>query len=190
MRVIAGEFRSRRLLSVPGLDTRPTADRLRESLFNILAPRIHGAVFADLYAGTGAVGIEALSRGASQVIFVERGRAALAAIRENVRSLGAEARVEIRQGRVSAMIDRLADRIGGGIVFLDPPYDQEAEYDLALERIGALARERMPVLIVAQHSPKLALKEVYGLLRRTRVVKQGDNALSFYEPGVPLKPEE
>jgi 16S rRNA (guanine966-N2)-methyltransferase len=88
MRVIGGEFRHRRLASVPGLDTRPTPDRLRESLFNILAPRIEGAVFADLYAGTGAVGIEALSRGASKAIFVERGRAAVQAIRENVRSLG------------------------------------------------------------------------------------------------------
>src|SRR6202040_1624611 len=112
MRVIGGEFRSRVIKSVPGLDVRPTPDRLRESLFNILAPRIQGAVFADLYAGTGAVGIEALSRGASKAIFVERGRAALQAIRENVRSLGVADRAEIRPGKVTAMIDRVINQIG------------------------------------------------------------------------------
>jgi 16S rRNA (guanine966-N2)-methyltransferase len=177
MRVIGGEFRSRRLVSVPGLETRPTPDRLRESLFNILAPRIEGAVFADLYAGTGAVGIEALSRGASKVIFVERGHAALAAIRENVRSLGAAARTEIRPGKVTAMIDR----IQADIVFLDPPYDQEQEYELVLEKLAAQPPPLAPGLVIAQHSARLVLKEAYGLLRRTRIVKQGDNALTFYE---------
>ena len=90
MRVIGGEFRSRALKSLPGLDVRPTPDRLREALFNVLAPRIEGVVFADLYAGTGAVGIEALSRGAAKAIFVEQKHAAVRAIRENLRSLGIE----------------------------------------------------------------------------------------------------
>jgi 16S rRNA (guanine966-N2)-methyltransferase len=215
MRVIGGEFRSRRLVSPPGLDTRPTPDRLRETLFNILAPRIEGAVFADLYAGTGAVGIEALSRGASRVIFVERGHAAIEAIRENVRSLGATARAEIRQGKVSATIDRVIDPLQPVIVFLDPPYDAEQEYETAFEKLAAIFADRpamddvppeldagrsqalldasqkpallagqRPALIVTQHSTRLALKEAYGPLRRTRVLKQGDNALSFYE--VPL----
>ena len=84
MRVIAGEFRSRRLKSIPGAATRPTPDRLRETLFDILAPRIEGATFLDAYAGTGAVGIEALSRGAAHAFFLERNRAALEAIRENL----------------------------------------------------------------------------------------------------------
>ncbi len=210
MRVIGGEFRSRRLVSPPGLDTRPTPDRLRETLFNILAPRIEGAVFVDLYAGTGAVGIEALSRGASKVIFVERGHAAIEAIRENVRSLGATARAEIRQGKVSATIDRVIDPLQPVIVFLDPPYDAEQEYETAFEKLAAIFADRpatdgvppeldaglitgqrpdliagqRPALIVTQHSTRLALKEAYGPLRRTRVLKQGDNALSFYE--VPL----
>ena len=99
MRVIGGEFRSRALKSVPGLDVRPTPDRLREALFNILAPRIAGAVFADLYAGTGAVGIEALSRGAARAIFAEAGRAAIGVLRENLKSLGLERRAELRQGK-------------------------------------------------------------------------------------------
>src|SRR5580693_6500219 len=100
MRIIAGVYRSRKLKSIPGLDTRPTPDRLREALFNVLAPRIAGTVFAALYAGTGAVGIEALSRGASRAIFVEQSRAAVDIIRENLRSLGLEARSQVRQGRV------------------------------------------------------------------------------------------
>src|SRR5581483_7983455 len=88
MRVIGGEFRSRRLLSVPGLDVRPTPDRLREALFNVLAPRIEGTVFLDAYAGSGAVGIEALSRGARQVILIEKNAAALKVIETNLASLG------------------------------------------------------------------------------------------------------
>ena len=182
MRVIAGEFRSRRLASAPGLDTRPTPDRLRESLFNILAPRISGAVFIDLYAGTGAVGIEALSRGASRAIFVERAHAALEALRENVRTLGLNARAEIRPGKVTAMIDRIvnpnADPNAAAIVFLDPPYEMQQEYDIVLGRLA----EDPPALVIAQHSIRLALKEQYGPLRRTRTLKQGDNALSFFEP--------
>src|SRR5258707_685400 len=101
MRVIGGEFRSRALKSLPGLDVRPTPDRLREALFNILAPRIAGAVFADLYAGTGSVGIEALSRGAARAIFIEQKHAAVRVIRENLKTLGVEARAEVYHMRVT-----------------------------------------------------------------------------------------
>ena len=176
MRVIAGEFRSRVLQSVPGQATRPTPDRLRESLFSIIAPRIEGAAFLDLYAGTGAVGIEALSRGAAKAIFVESDRTAAAAIRENLRSLGIENRAEIRQGRVTQTIPRL--ELSHAIVFLDPPYALEAEYPAALEQLG----KRAPGLVIVQHSPRMKLEERYGALGRARVVKQGDNVLSFYQP--------
>jgi len=172
MRVIGGEFRSRAIKSLPGLDVRPTPDRLREALFNILAPRIEGAIFADLYAGTGAVGIEALSRGAARAIFVEQKYAAVKAIRENLRSLGIEGRAEVRQGRATAMIPR----VEAGIVFLDPPYALENEYTAALDLLG----ENPPPLVIAQHPPRLKLAESYGALHRTRLVKHGDNTLSFY----------
>ena len=99
MRVIGGEFRSRVLKSLPGLDVRPTPDRLRESLFSILAPRLSGALFADLYAGTGAVGIEALSRGAQRAIFVEHSPASVEVIRANLKSLGLEHRSRVWQGQ-------------------------------------------------------------------------------------------
>src|SRR2546430_11722105 len=121
MRVIAGEFRSRRLKSIPGGATRPTPDRLRETLFDILMPRIEGATFVDAYAGTGAVGIEALSRGAAHAFFLERNRAALEAIRENVATLGLERRSTVVAGPVLLTIERQR----ASIVFLDPPYDQE-----------------------------------------------------------------
>src|SRR5574337_687564 len=101
MRVIAGEFRSRKLKSLAGLTTRPTPDRLRESLFNIRAPRVAGATFIGAYAGTGAVGIEALSRGADRAIFIEKNRAAVEVIRDNLRSLGVENRAEVFTGKAS-----------------------------------------------------------------------------------------
>ena len=129
MRVIGGEFRSRRLKSVPGLATRPTPDRLRETLFNILAPRIGGAVFVDAYAGTGAVGIEALSRGAARCVFVENGRRAVEAIRENLHLLGIEGRGSVVAGKVVAAMGWLE---APDILFLDPPYEMEGEYGAAL----------------------------------------------------------
>jgi len=174
MRVIGGEFRSRVLKSVPGLDVRPTPDRLRESLFNILAPRIAGVVFADLYAGSGAVGIEALSRGASRVIFAEANRAAVNVIRQNLKTLEIEARTQVLQGRATTLLGG----IRADIVFLDPPYDLAAEYETALVKLGA----QPPKLVIAQYSVRLKLAESYGALRQTRVLRQGDNCLSFFSP--------
>jgi 16S rRNA (guanine(966)-N(2))-methyltransferase RsmD len=172
MRIIAGEFRSRVLKSIPGAATRPTTDRLRGTLFDILAPRIAGATFLDAYAGTGAVGMEALSRGAVHAFFLERSRAALEAIRRNVASLGVEARATVVAGPVLVTLPRQhAD-----IVFLDPPYELEGEYAAVLELLG----ENPPAIVAVQHSVRFALGEVYGALRRTRIVKQGDNALSFF----------
>jgi 16S rRNA (guanine(966)-N(2))-methyltransferase RsmD len=170
MRVIGGEFRSRRLKSIPGLSTRPTPDRLRETLFNVLAPRIQGAVFVDAYAGTGAVGIEALSRGAARCVFVEIARRAVDAIRENLHALGIEDRASVVAGKVAAALARQT----ADIVFLDPPYEMEGEYRAALEQANA-------ALVVAQHSVRFDPGDAHGALRRTRVLRQGDNALSFYE---------
>jgi len=172
MRVIGGEFRSRALKSLPGLDVRPTPDRLREALFNVLAPRVAGATFADLYAGSGAVGIEALSRGASKAIFVEQSHAAVRVIRENLRELGIGTRAEVFHGRAAAMLSK----IDADIVFLDPPYRLEREYESVLTLLG----ENPPPLVIAQHAPRLKLEENYGALHRTRVLRHGDNALSFY----------
>jgi len=174
VRVIGGEFRSRRLKSIPGLDTRPTPDRLRETLFDILGSRIEDAVFLDAYAGTGAVGIEALSRGAARAIFIERSKNAAKVIQENLASLGIENRALLVQASVAPAVKNHA----ADIVFLDPPYEREAEYASALSALG----ENPPPLVVVQHSVRFVPADSYGLLRKTRALKQGDNALAFYAP--------
>ena len=178
MRVIGGEFRSRLLKSLPGLDVRPTPDRLREALFNVLAPRIQGAVFADVYAGTGAVGIEALSRGAARAIFVEQDRRALNVIRANLRSLGLEDRAQVLQGRAMALLPA----IRADIVFLDPPYRLEREYATAMELLGM----KPPPRVIVQHDIRQKLAAGYGGLHRIRELRQGDNVLSFYEKLAPI----
>ena len=183
MRIIAGQFRSRKLLAPPGLKTRPTSDRLRETLFNVLAPRIVGARFADLYAGSGAVGLEALSRGAEFVFFVERAKAALAALRANADSLGLKAgvdyRLETRDVR-EALNSMSKARARLDIVFLDPPYEAVSEYAAALEWLIASPLLEPDAVVVAEHARRQALPlRVKGLLRH-RLLEQGDAALSFY----------
>ncbi len=172
MRVIGGEFRSRRLQSMPGMDVRPTPDKIRESLFNILSPEIEGTVFVDAYAGTGAVGIEALSRGARHAIFIEKDRAAVGLIKSNLAALGAESRARVIHGLAALHLGSLT----ADIVFIDPPYPKDREYHAALEALEA----KPPRLAIVQHATRFALADEYGPLHRTRTVKYGDNTLSFF----------
>jgi 16S rRNA (guanine(966)-N(2))-methyltransferase RsmD len=172
MRVIGGEFRSRRLQSMPGMDVRPTPDKIRESLFNILQREIEGAVFVDAYAGTGAVGIEALSRGARHAIFIEKDRAAANLIKSNLAALGAETKARVIHGPAAIHLAGL----NADIVFIDPPYPKEREYRAAMEAQEATP----PGLAIVQHSMRFALEDDYGPLHRARLVKYGDNALSFF----------
>lgn len=186
MRVIAGQFRSRVLAAPRGMDTRPTSDRLRETLFNVLAPRLAGATFLDLYAGSGAVGIEALSRGAAQVIFVEQAAAAITTIRTNLSSLGILGGYALESRNAAAALRRLAETSSKiGIVFLDPPYAADAEYSLALTLLGGEAAAILAddAIVVAEHEKHRQLDERYGSLVQYRVLRQGDAALSFYRAG-------
>ncbi len=186
MRIIAGTFRSRTLAAPPGMSTRPTSDRLRETLFNVLAPRIQGAAFLDLYAGSGAVGIEALSRGAAQVTFVERAPAALKVLDANLVGLGISKGVSIHRKSVSAFLRSAAGPKPrpekNEVLFLDPPYEAAEEYALSLGLLGGAAQGVLApdAIVIAEHRRKFALAEHYGSLRRTRVLEQGDAALSFY----------
>lgn len=182
MRIIAGIYRSRPLKAPPGEATRPTSDRLRETLFNVLAPRMEGAVFLDLYAGSGAVGLEALSRGAARVVCVERAPAALAALRANTEALGVRVGFHIHSGSVAALLRRPARQAGFDVVFLDPPYDAADEYASTLGLLGGAAAQWLApgAIVIAEHRRKVQLDDHYGSLQRTRLLEQGDAALSFY----------
>lgn len=187
VRVIAGTYRSRPLAAPRGDRTRPTSDRLRETLFNILAPRIPGSRFADLYAGTGAVGIEALSRGAAHVWFAEKAEPALAAIRANLKALKIAQGFAIDERGTGALLERLAKAPRPGelldIVYLDPPWEAEAEYANTLALLGSargLAVLAPGAVVVAEHSSKAALAARYGGLPQVRTLKQGDARLTFY----------
>ena len=186
MRVIAGTYRSRLLVSPRGTATRPTSDRLRETLFNILSPRLEGCNFVDLYAGTGAVGIEAISRGAAHVWFAENAPAALAAIDANLSALKIQRAFTVEDRGAGALLQRLA-KAGKpiGIVFLDPPYDDEAEYEGTLNFFGSVRGRSLlapDALVVAEHSSKSILPERFVGLEQFRRLRQGDAALSFYQP--------
>ena len=186
MRVIAGTYRSRPLAAPAGLSTRPTSDRLRETLFNVLAPRIQGAAFLDLYAGSGAVGIEALSRGAAHVTFVERAAPALKVLRANLDRLGITQKFRIHSGPAVAFL-RSSRRPNPKperheVVILDPPYDATEEYAAILGLLGGEASAFLApgAVVIAEHRKKQELEIRYGTLERTRLLQQGDAALSFY----------
>ncbi len=177
MRVIGGRFRGRTLKTLPGNRVRPTPDRLRQSLFDILAPLVEGAVFVDAYAGSGAVGIEALSRGAREVIFVEADPRAAAVIEENLRKIGVREGYRIIRRKTASVLPQLK----ADILFMDPPYSYEQEYDRVLRSL----RADQFGLVIVQHAAEVALHHRYGFYTRTREVKQGGNILSFYEPSTP-----
>jgi 16S rRNA (guanine(966)-N(2))-methyltransferase RsmD len=197
MRIIAGSLRSRTLTAPPGFATRPTSDRLRETLFNVLAPRIQSAAFLDLYAGSGAVGIEALSRGAAQVDFVERAPAALKVLHGNLERLGLAtpgkaAGFRIHPVSAGAFLRRAAAaqkperhevlREQYDVLFLDPPWDAAEEYAATLGLLGNSAAGLLAegALVIAEHRRKQRLEDRCGSLERTRLLEQGDAALSFY----------
>jgi len=181
MRIIAGAYKGRTLKSPPSLNVRPTSDRLRETLFNVIAPRIYDSRFLDLCAGSGAVGIEALSRGASYATFVDRSQRSCKLIEANLELCripedqqeiySAEARDFLRQ-TTSAPWD---------IVFFDPPYKDD--YLQILEFLGSNASKILTSdgLLIVEHHHKNILPDTPGDLRRTRVLKQGDSSLSFYQ---------
>jgi len=183
VRIIAGKYRGRKLKSPPSLQTRPTSDRLRETLFNILAPRIKDARFLDLCAGSGAVGIEALSRGAAHVTFVDQSRKMCALIEANLEELGDEIDVELVSGEAVEFLRRRAKKEGSPFdtIFFDPPY--ESDYDDILEQMGDENRVLLTTkaIVVVEHHKKKELKEAFGVLRRYRTLKQGDSVLSFYQ---------
>jgi 16S rRNA (guanine966-N2)-methyltransferase len=176
MRIIAGALKGRRLTTPAWDGLRPTSDKLRETLFNVLGPGAHGAQFLDGYAGTGAVGIEALSRGAAHVTFVERDSRAAALIETNLRRCGVSDRYAIIRARFAGT-ERPPGAGAFDVIFLDPPYGP-AELTAALDAAGPLVGEGTQ--LVVEHAKRDAAPDARGALIRTRVLTSGDSALAFY----------
>jgi 16S rRNA (guanine966-N2)-methyltransferase len=194
MRIIAGKFRSRQLKSLKGMAMRPTSDKLRETLFNVLGELVVDARFVDLFAGTGAVGIEALSRGAREAIFVEKHPSAASLIKRNLESL------EIRNGAIVLKSDALqalkqiaddptAASASMDILFLDPPYAEKEQYANVLSFLGGANLLTENAVVIAEHQHSLDLPETFGKLERVRVLRQGDAALTFFRFRPPSPPE-
>jgi|SRR5690348_1773954 len=189
MRIVAGQFRSRQIKSLRGRELRPTSDRLRETLFNVLSPVIEGSRFLDIFAGTGAIGIEALSRGAQEVVFLEKHNPAVKLIRENLAALAIVQGFRILSGDALLSLEKLAQ--GNGIaappafdiIFLDPPYAATNEYERILQLLGSTTLLSTSAVVIAEHHHKLRLPAEAGVLRRHRFLRQGDAALSFYSSG-------
>ncbi len=181
MRVIAGKYRSR-LLKGPGkLRLRPTSDRLRETLFNILGPAVEDSLFVDLYAGTGAIGIEAVSRGAREVVFVESHAATAKLIRANLEALKITTGVEVIEAAALRGLERVAARrLVADFIFLDPPYENEQELLDVLDYLDVSHVVAPLGLVIVEHRKRTELPERLERLERTRLVEQGDAALSFY----------
>jgi len=181
VRVIAGKFRSRRLKGPGTLRIRPTSDRLRETLFNILGPAVEDSLFIDLYAGTGAIGIEAVSRGAREVILVEANARAARLIRENLAALGIRAGAELIEADALAGIEKIGKRhLIADFIFLDPPYEETEEHFRVLEFLDTSHLIAPHGVVIVEHRSGMELPERLKRLECTREVEQGDATLSFY----------
>lgn len=185
MRVIAGTYRSRILKSLKGLALRPTSDRLRETLFNVLGDAVDGARFLDVFAGTGAVGIEAISRGAAEVVFIENHAPAAVLIRRNLQSLGIRSGTTVLAVDALRGLEKLAVRSdpakpGFHFIFVDPPYAAADEYEQVLYHLGSSPLLELGTKVIVEHRRKFELPEAVGRLTRTRILQQGDASLSFF----------
>jgi 16S rRNA (guanine966-N2)-methyltransferase len=196
MRVIAGKFRSRILKSLKGRALRPTSDRLRETLFDVLGGLADGSRFLDLFAGTGAVGIEALSRGAEKAVFVESHLPAVKLIGQNLAALGITSEAEVFAGDALKTLEKLAARDAAFIhyfdlAFLDPPYADEVAYRSVLSVLAEARLLTQGAIVIVEHSSKRELKPFVGRLRQYRVLRQGDATLTFYRyQGAPAEPRD
>jgi len=183
MRVIAGKYRGHPLRSLRGMDIRPTSDRLRETLFNVLTAgnpeALAGTVWLDLFAGTGAVGIEALSRGAKQPPD-DSGKI----IPQNLQSLGIVEGYKILRDDLAGVIWRLQrEHFAADVVFLDPPYRMQQAYEVTLTALAESSLVWAMSVVIAEHEKKFDPGDEFGSLRRIRKLSQGNTVLSFYRIG-------
>jgi 16S rRNA (guanine(966)-N(2))-methyltransferase RsmD len=187
MRVIAGIYKGRRLKTLEGMQVRPTSDRLRETLFNILAPQIEGARFADICAGSGAIGIEALSHGAEHVTFVEASLKAARVISENLKHCGIEEGYKvINRDAIRAAKYFASENIRFDVIYFDPPYDSDI-YSPVMWQIANNNLLAEDGVVIVEHRRQTLLLPNYDRLRPYRQVAQGESLLTFFgvEPVTP-----
>lgn len=181
MRIIAGQYKGRRLKTLEGLAVRPTSDRMRETLFNILMPRIEGARFVDVCAGSGAVGIEALSREAAHVTFIESARKAASVISENLQHCGITEGFKLIQRDAATVMKYLAqEQQQFDIFYFDPPYDSEI-YSPVLWQIAQNNLLAEDGIVIVEHRRQLPLAPNYDDLRPYRELVQGESVLTFFQ---------
>jgi 16S rRNA (guanine(966)-N(2))-methyltransferase RsmD len=180
LRVIAGEYRGRKLDSIEGMDIRPTSDRVKESLFNILGASVIDRVFLDLFGGTGGIGIEALSRGAKHVVFVDNSIKSIKVLRGNLDYLNIKDNVEVLQKEYSAAISQFYKyNKQFDIIFIDPPYSIGIAQN-ALELIDKYPIISLSGFIIVEHDLKDTMPQEVGKLYQHRIKKYGNTVLSFY----------
>jgi 16S rRNA (guanine966-N2)-methyltransferase len=178
MRIIGGIYRSRSIVAPPEEITRPTSDRLRETLFNVIAAKVPGSRFLDLFAGSGAVAIEALSRGAKQVYAVELHRKAVRTVDSNLRSLGIHENFVLIAADVAHALRQLHEKFD--IVFVDPPYREHGVYEAVFRQLTAADVVDTDGIVIAEHEKHFDPGDELGGFTRYRTLKQGDAVLSFY----------
>jgi 16S rRNA (guanine966-N2)-methyltransferase len=180
MRVISGLYKGRRLHGPRGLDLRPTGDRLKETVFNILGPGLQGSVFVDAFSGTGSIGIEALSRGAREVVFIESSKEGIFLIRRNLELCGIAAGFRLLSQDIFTVLRSLGrEGFSADTVYLDPPYDWQPYQDL-IETLVAVSIVGLSSRMILEHHRKASVPEEGAGYRLTRRVRQGDSCLSFY----------
>jgi 16S rRNA (guanine966-N2)-methyltransferase len=181
MRIIAGRDRGRRLKSIDRGDVRPTTDRTKESLFNIIGPNIGGVRFLDLFAGFGGIGIEALSRGAAEVVFVERDRRNAKIINENLAIVGYEDDSQVINNDVLKALEGLTGDFD--LIFMDPPYEELELYTQTLDKIKDYKLLHPTGIIIIEHFSKdtIALPEGYDIIKKKKYGKSGITLLKIRE---------
>jgi 16S rRNA (guanine(966)-N(2))-methyltransferase RsmD len=177
MRVIAGEFKGRRLASPRGANLRATTDKVREALFNILSFKIEGASFLDVYAGSGSVGIEAISRGASRVVFIENDKNNIALLKKNLSLLPDHARAEVVCGDALNYLKK--NEIDFDIIFLDPPYEA-GDLENLLQTLGCCDSMKPQSVVIFEHFHKKILPDVAGDFSVLKRYRYGGTTLSLY----------
>lgn len=178
MRIIAGTARSLPLKSVPGMETRPTTDRIKETLFNILQDDVPGSYFLDLFSGSGQIGLEAISRGARYAVFVDNGKKAVACIEDNIRFTKFERETKLYQSDVLSALRAMEGKYQFDIIFMDPPYNQEIEKDvLRYLATSSLLKEDTIIIVEASLETEFDYAEEYGLeLMRLKTYKTNEHA--------------